>query len=278
MPFGYPQQRVSLWDALFALYPYRTLVLFRVMVSICAVLMALPADAASCAPDRIDEYAKVKQVFDGDTILLADGRKLRLIGINSPELGKDERPPEPYADQAHRALSSLLKPHSTVGIRYDQERHDQYHRVLAHLYTPESDSIEAWLLENGYAMMIAIPPNVWNLDCYRQAEQRAQKQQKGLWSRSLYQVIEAEKLDADTHGFRIIRGRVKHVGESGKSVWLDLEGGAALRIDRQDLHYFADIKPLELENRQVIVRGWVHHEIDRPVMRLRHSAVLQVLD
>lgn len=278
MSFVFLQQRASLWDALFALYPYQTLVLLRAIVSIGAVLMALPADAASCAPDRIDEYAKVKQVFDGDTIQLTDGRKLRLVGINSPELGKEDRPPEPYADQAHHALSSVLKPHSTVGIRYDQERHDQYHRVLAHLYTPESDSIEAWLLENGYAMMIAIPPNVWNLDCYRQAEQRAQKQQKGLWSQSLYQAIAAEKLDADTHGFRIIRGRVKHVGESRKSVWLDLEGGAALRIDRQDLHYFTDIKPLELENRDVIARGWVHHEIDRPVMRLRHSAVLQVLD
>src|SRR3989304_3808831 len=109
MPFGYPQQRVSLWDALFALYPYQTLVLLRVIVSIGAVLMALPADAASCAPDRIDEYAKVKQVFDGDTIQLTDGRKLRLVGINSPELGKEDRPPEPYADQAHRAPSSVLQ-------------------------------------------------------------------------------------------------------------------------------------------------------------------------
>ena len=53
-----------------------------------------------CPVDRIDEFVKVRQVFDGDTILLMDGRKVRLLGINSPELEHDDRPAEPLATGA----------------------------------------------------------------------------------------------------------------------------------------------------------------------------------
>ena len=134
------------------------------------------------------------------------------------------------------------------------------------------------MLENGYASVIAIPPNVWNLECYRQAERRAQTQHKGLWSETYHHIAESVTLDKDTHGFHIVKGRVNHVGETDKSLWLDLDGGIALRIDRGDLPYFAGIKIMELKNHVIIVRGWVHQDDDRPVMRLRHAVSLQVLD
>ena len=240
--------------------------------------MTWQAVAQGCAPDHIDEYARVKRVFDGDTIELEDGRHVRLIGVNAMETGKDGKPSEPYADEAREALSSLLEPHTRIGMRLDEEHHDQYHRLLAHLYTSGSNSIEAWLLENGYALVIAVPPNVWNLECYRQAEQRARMRQKGLWSESYETVTDAATLDNDAQGFHVIKGRVNQVNDTAKSVWLDLEGGVALRIDRGDLHNFDGIKFKELLQRQVIARGWVHRDHDRAVIRLRHSALLEVLN
>jgi endonuclease YncB( thermonuclease family) len=253
-------------------------VFFQCLLPASCLLVASFAVAESCAPDRIDEFAKIARIFDGDTIQLEDGRRVRLIGINAAETGKDGQPSEPYADEAREALLSLLKPQSTVAMRFDEERHDQYRRLLAHLYTPETLSVEAWLLENGYAQLIAIPPNLWNLACYRQAEQRAQTQRKGMWSQSYYQAIDAAAFGNNIHGFRSISGRVNHVGETAKSFWLDLYGGVALRIDRDDIQYFDGIKFTELKNHKVIARGWVHGDANRPVMRIRHPVSLQVLD
>ena len=172
----------------------------------------------------------------------------------------------------------MLKTQSTVGLRFDEEHHDRYHRLLVHLYTSESRSVENWMLENGYALVIAIPPNLWNLECYRQAEQRAQTQEKGLWSQQYYYVMDAATLNAVTQGFHIVKGRVNNVGETDSSLWLNLEGGLALRIDRGDLAYFNGISIMKLKNHEVLVRGWVHYDDDLPVMRLRHSVSLQVIN
>ena len=35
------------------------------------------------------ETATVRHVVDGDSVILTDGRQIRLIGINAPELGRD---------------------------------------------------------------------------------------------------------------------------------------------------------------------------------------------
>jgi len=234
--------------------------------------------AESCAPDRIDEVARIERVIDGDTVQLDDGRHLRLIGINAMETGKDGQPSEPYADEASDALASLLKSQTTVGIRLDVERLDQYHRLLAHLYTSGSQSVEEWMLANGYALLITIPPNLWNLECYRQAEKRAQIQEKGLWSRPYYKVMDSVILNNEAHGFHVVKGLVRDVGETDKSLWLNLEGELSIRIDRSDLPYFDGMRIVELKNHEVMVRGWVHHDNDRPVIRLRHAVSLQVLN
>ncbi len=69
------------------------------------------SQAASCLPDRIDETARVEWVYDGDTIRLADGRKLRLIGIDTPELGRKDTPAQPYSRKASNKLTKLLQQH-----------------------------------------------------------------------------------------------------------------------------------------------------------------------
>ena len=63
---------------------------------------------ASCKADRFDLSAKVKFVHDGDTIRLGTDEKLRLIGINTPELGHDDQKPEPYSWEAKKQLTQLL--------------------------------------------------------------------------------------------------------------------------------------------------------------------------
>ena len=61
---------------------------------------------AGWAADR--RPVKVRQVIDGDTLILADETRLRLIGLDAPELGREGRPDKPWARTARQRLASLV--------------------------------------------------------------------------------------------------------------------------------------------------------------------------
>lgn len=273
-------ERAGRWRALFRSWGGA-----RIIPALALWLLAGPLFAADCAPDRIDERAEVAHVHDGDTLRLADGRSVRLIGINAPELPRRGEPgtPEPHAEAARDALRGLLAAGDEVALRYDEERIDRYGRWLAHLYLPrllpQGGSIQARLLEDGHALAIAVPPNLWNLACYRAAEGRARAAAAGIWSLPGYRPADASRLGPGADGFRIVRGRVRAVGDSRGSRWLDLEGGVSLRILKEDLAYFRDFPFEGLAGREVLARGWLSPRQDGrggAVMRLRHPAALEL--
>lgn len=105
-------------------------------------------------------------VYDGDTIRLTDGRKVRLIGIDTPELGHDGKPDQPLAKQAKERLERLAKPYLKVQLRYDEQRRDSYGRTLAHVFLRDGTNVQRDLLSSGLATVIAVPPNLWQLECH----------------------------------------------------------------------------------------------------------------
>lgn len=235
------------------------------------------ADGA-CAKARIDEYAAVTYVYDGDTVRLDDGRHVRFIGINAPEIGHHGEPSQAFAVQAREALMKLLMDHrQQVGLHYDRERFDRYHRFLAHVYV-DGQSVEAWLLDGGLATLLVVPPNDENLACYAAAEQAARAGRRGLWRLPEYQVTPVGRLSGDDDGYRIIRGRVTRVGHSAHAVWVHLGDRVELRIDRPDLPYVRPLDPDAMVGQEVVARGWLHNRgDDRLWMRVRHHAALSVV-
>ncbi|NOX76785.1 MAG: thermonuclease family protein [Gammaproteobacteria bacterium] len=240
--------------------------------------------ADECPSPRIDERAAVSRVIDGDTLRLADGRKVRLIGINTPELARDGRPAEPLAQAARTALVKMLKGVPNVGLQFGRERFDRYKRLLAHVYLPDGQSVERRLLEAGLAAHIVVLPNIARLRCYQQAERRARRTGGGVW-RSVYRPVPVAEVMRDRGGFRIITGNVVRVGESKRSLWLNfqrrpgegLREGVAVRISREDLGYFTRWDPRQLKGRRVTVRGWWRPYKKQLVTRLRHPAALEIL-
>ena len=248
-----------------------------------------PAAAQTCAATKFDETAEVAKVVDGDTLHLRDGRKLRFIGINTPERAKENTAAEPFAEQARDALVAMLKPTMKVGLVYDAEKRDRYRRLLAHVYLPNGDSIEAHLLEAGLAAHIVVPPNTANWKCYRAVEQRARQAGKNVWS-EFYRPIPVAQLPRDTRGFRFVTGRVSRVGNSKKSVWLNFSGSTgagptgsnprevfAARIARKDLANFVEWQPQSLQGKTLVLRGWVSQYKKQTVMRIRHPASIDIL-
>jgi len=260
--------RASLWGALFVF---------------AGVLFALPTAARECPAQRIDERATVATVTDGDTLHLRDGRSVRFIGINAPEIGRKGRPSEPFAQQARAAVQRMLGRDAVVGLRFDRERRDRYGRLLAHVYSADGRSLEAGLLSRGLAAQIVVPPNLSELDCYRAAEREARSAGRGVWG-SIYRPLPVATLSRDVRGFRLIRGRIVTVADSKYSVWLNFprrpgEGryqGVALRIPRKDLDNFPPGYLRGLEGREVIARGWLFRHNRQLVMVVRHPAALEI--
>ena len=155
-------------------------ILFSILIShFLGCLLTAPLTAAAvtypeCRAGHYDERAKVRYVIDGDTVVLTDGRKVRIIGIDTPELGHDGRPDQPYARQARRYLAGILHaPHNEIELAYDRDRYDHYHRTLAHVFLPDGSNIDALILARGLATPLVIPSNLAFLNCYSGRAEKA---------------------------------------------------------------------------------------------------------
>jgi len=235
----------------------------------------LASEGSACAPDHIDEWARVGYIYDGDTIRLQDGRRIRFIAINAPELAHDGRAAQPLAEAAKVALTHLLPVGSRVGLRYDTEHYGPHRRVLAHVFDSKGMNVSAVLLHQGYAFAIAIPPNLWQSACYFQQEAMARASQRGVWGQAYYQVKEAGELQTHEGGFYRVTGRVVHVGNSRRSVWLDMSKHFAVRIPRKQLRYFSAKLIDNMQGKVITVRGWARFYNHKLNMTLTHPAMLE---
>jgi endonuclease YncB( thermonuclease family) len=219
----------------------------------------------------------VAWVYDGDSLRLEDGRKLRLIGIDTPELGRDGAPDRPGAEVARARLQRLLDAQEgRVLLRAGREARDRYGRWLVHLYRPDGRNLARMLLAEGLGFAVAVPPNLRHLNCYFEAEARAQAARLGLWRGD--PAVQAVDLPANAEGFHLVQGRIQRVGNSRRALWLNLHGGVALRVDRADLRNFSDLEAEARPGRALVVRGWIYRRNGERRMQLRHPASLRWLE
>jgi micrococcal nuclease len=229
--------------------------------------------ASACEATKAVERAEVVYVYDGDTVKLDDGRRLRLIGINTPELGHREQPTQPLADAARSALQRLLEANNhTLLLQYGKQDHDHYGRQLAHAFLEDGENVAVHLLQQGLATTLVIPPNTWGADCYQQFENDARLHRKGLWALPDYQPQAALTLPATARGFRIVQGRVSGIRNARYTVWIEIEGPLVVQISRKDL---ANFDPLEaLVGKQVEIRGWLKQQDNELRVKIQHPAAL----
>ncbi|MGN8251913.1 thermonuclease family protein [Pseudomonas sp. SMV7] len=218
-----------------------------------AVIWHLPAQAFCPLPDRPQQVA-VRHVVDGDTLRLVDGRSVRLIGINAPEIGRNGRTSEPYAEAAKRRLQGLVKASDgRVGLVPGIDSKDKYGRTLAHIYASNGDNLEAQLLVEGLGYRVAVAPNVRLSACHQLAEQAARKAGAGLWRRS--PVLRTEQLRQS--GFAVVAGRIQAVQRNRGGVWLNLDDAVVLQVPARLQRNFPASFFDNLKGRQVEARGWV---------------------
>jgi endonuclease YncB( thermonuclease family) len=241
--------------------------LFRVGLAVLCLAIAGPLPAAECRPDGAEaETATVGYVDDGDTLRLTNGDRVRLVGIDSPEIGRDGHPDEAFARQARQALQALLaESHNRVEVVDAAEDEDRYGRRLSYLYLPDGRSVQAGLLDQGMAMAVFVAPNLELADCLTARERSARHAERGIWSLPAYDpgLPSRRGIPDQVQGAAIVQGRVKSVGHSRSDIWINLEGRVALKIDRDDLARFPGWDFDALDGRRLRARGWVVHHRNR---------------
>jgi len=239
------------------------------------LLAGRAAADAPCHAEHIDEWARVAAIYDGDTIRLGDSRIVRFIGINAPELSHDGRAAQPLARAARQDLMGMLPIGSRVGLRFDGERHDSHHRVLAHIFDHQGRNVSAALLRRGQAFAIAIAPNLWQSVCYFHQESLAREARRGVWDLAYYRPRSAATLDTREGGFYRVLGRIDHIGHSRRSLWLDMGPHFAVRIPRSRLGNFRTMPIDAWLNKIITVRGWARFYNHKLNMTITHPAMIE---
>lgn len=127
----------------------------------------------------------VTEVVDGDTFRIAKNgskkERVRLIGIDAPETRDSQYKKVGYYGQQAKAYLKKRIENQRVLLVKDVDSLDKYGRTLSYVYLKDGSFINLDMVENGYARINTVPPNIAFAREFEQAQQRARKQKKGMW-------------------------------------------------------------------------------------------------
>jgi micrococcal nuclease len=149
------------------------------MIRLALLSLALAAAPLACASSQEQEAGcVVLRIADGDTFTCRDGRKVRLIGIDSPE-----REQPPFGSKAQQALRQMVPTGTAVRLEYDAAPTDQYGRILAYVWV-DSTLVNEAMIHDGWAVLYTVPPNVKYAERLRRAQSEARAGGAGLWAQN----------------------------------------------------------------------------------------------
>ena len=130
----------------------------------------------SCSNPQILICARV---IDGDTIVLNNGEKVRLIGVDTPETKHPQKPVEYYGKEA-TAFTKKMVSGKVVKLEYNQQRRDKYGRLLAYVYLMDGTFLNAEIIKQGYGHAYTKFPFKY-LEQFKEYEKEARENKRGLW-------------------------------------------------------------------------------------------------
>lgn len=220
-----------------------------------AFLPFFACSAAAQAPCKLADLgtATVAGVRDGRTLLLADGRELRLAAIEVTDSSRD-------------ALQQLIGGRS---VRLEQlgRAIDRYGRLVALVYEKNMEqSVQQAMIAQGQARVSGRIGNKACADVLLGAEKTARKARRGLWADPNFAPLRPEnvtRIGAARGQFALVEGKVLSVRESGATIYLNFgrrwTRDFTVTILKRHRREFAaaGIDPKQLEGRPVRVRGWI---------------------
>lgn len=179
---------------------------------------------ASCPHVGWDQTVTLKEINDGDTVTLENGRLVRFIGINTPEINHSNKSKsEPYALQAKELLQRYIRAGDKLHLVFDKSKTDKYGRLLAYVYSKTGRNLALLQLQSGFAAHWVIGKNDRFWQCFQAAEKQARLRRKGIWSE--FKPLAAVNLKESDKGYAYISGTVSELKED--------KGGLRFKLDRK---------------------------------------------
>ncbi|UCG35462.1 MAG: thermonuclease family protein [Candidatus Omnitrophota bacterium] len=237
----------------------------------------------SCAPSDYSNI-KVDEVIDGDTIKLSNGKLLRYIGIDTPEMRTKRGnqfiySPQPYSLEAKEFNRNLVEG-KFVRIEFDVEKHDRYKRLLGYCFAGE-EFVNAKMITEGMAVIYTKPPNVKYADLFVDLQKQARKARKGLWG--AYKIIDQSRAHKYINQIRTVRGKVLNTYDSGKVVFLnfgeDYKTDFTVIIFRNSLPHFKrkGIDPVTFYNAKTIEVSGRIREFNGPEIIVNSPEEIEII-
>lgn len=261
-----------------------TRILFAILVIASAALVG-PAAARAQIPATLEDggSARVVAVVDGDTVILDDGREVRLVGIQAPKLplGRPGFAKWPLADDAKAALERMVLDRR-VSLGFGGRKVDRHDRLLAHLFTPDGGWVQAALLAAGMARVYSFADNRALVGELLAREREAREVRRGIWSHPYYAVLDPEASARHLDRFALVEGRVAEVALVRGRVFLnygaDWRSDFTVSIGASDWRRFerAGISPEDYLGRRIRVRGWLRSR-NGPMIDVTHPEQIEIL-
>jgi endonuclease YncB( thermonuclease family) len=247
------------------------------------------ASATTCA-FAVVATATVQRVVDGRTFVLADGREVRLAGIETPFAGAVG---EAEAGLAAAAALRRVIGENEIVLKQLNPVSDRYGRLLAHAFVRGAAGetpLSRELLAQGHGLLSARPGEAACLrDLIRDlaaAERSARLAKLGLWGDPRYDLKRAEnpaEVLAVRGRFTLVEGKVLSVRESGSTIYVNFgrrwtEDFTVTILKRNErLFVAAGLAPQRLQGRRVQVRGVVE-ERGGPWIEATRPEQIEVVD
>jgi micrococcal nuclease len=135
----------------------------------------------------------VTRAVDGDTLVLETRERVRLIGMDTPEMHEsaklfrdasrtkqDIKTIQALGRRAYEFTKNLVEG-KRVKLEFDLEKHDKYGRLLAYVYLKDGTFVNAEIVKEGYASLMTYPPNVKYVDLFLNLYREAREDRRGLW-------------------------------------------------------------------------------------------------
>lgn len=250
------------------------------------VAIAVAAGARAADPRQTPETVAsgtVREIVDGDTVVLDGGTELRLVNIQAPKLplGRKNFQAWPLADEAKRTLAALTLG-KTLALEYDGRRIDRHGRLLAHLRDADGRWIQGEMVSGGMARVYSFADNRARTRDLLDLERVARAARRGIWAHPYYAVRGLDDLEKYVGTFQVIEGRVASAatvkGRAYLNFGADWRTDFTVTISARDGRRFrgSDIDPGALAGKLVRVRGWLK-SYNGPMIEVTHPEQIETL-
>jgi len=193
------------------------------------------------------ESGLVTAVYDGDTIKVRfkneREKKVRLIGIDAPEIGDSKQETKFRAQMAKRFTFFYLY-RKTVKLSYDWEIEDKYGRLLAYVWTEKQGLFNRFILSEGFAGVFLKFPFKYREE-FIEAEREARELEKGFWKKGPYPSISVQDTRAYLGKLLSVKYTCSRVQTKGKFVFLYSSGKEfSTLVPRENISFFLSLSPL----------------------------------